>query len=491
MRLLQGLLLFLTLCAPAAAEDRRLNRSGYVSVTLEPVLQESNLWQSAYAASLDQLFQTRTADFAADLAESLEKTVFRGRLRVLPGYRLKEQAAFREAGERDTFLVTVDLRSRYGLSAGSTFAACLSGASCLLLSPFDLFTYKARTEATVGAFYFAPDGRRVRLTQRRYKSSGSVSGDFFEANDLPRELEWIGQLTDRALADLKGKALAELPAELVQRSWAEAAQELARPPAGGPDALGLPPEPRLAPRPPPEPAAGSQAARANPHELLIPGLPREEKAGHPEVAELPRQAQPGPAAGPPPEAGQPLGLEAMVRQVGRSVFKVRTSEGTGSGFVFSRRGYGFTAMHVVEGASSITIRFHNGREMPARLLMAEPRLDLAVLAFAPSEEIVPLPLGDSDPIVAGDPIVAIGYPLDLGLSVVPGTISAIIPHVHGPLFQIDTLLQPGSSGGPLLNARGEGIGITFRGTVGSSRGYTYAVSSEAARQMFGHLMAEP
>jgi S1-C subfamily serine protease len=190
-------------------------------------------------------------------------------------------------------------------------------------------------------------------------------------------------------------------------------------------------------------------------------------------------------------APAPAAAEALAAAMAPSVFEVRTPEGTGSGFVLAREGYGFTALHVVEGASAITLRFADGRETAAQLAAAEPRLDLALLAFPPEHAAVPLPLGDSAAVEVGTAVLSLGYPNGSGLASVPGTVAAIIPHPNAPLFKIDPLLAPGNSGGPVLNARGEGIGITFRGTVGDPRGYTYAVSMNAARALLARLPARP
>lgn len=445
------LLLCLLAASPAAAEDRRLNRSGYISVTMDPILYESNLYQTTYMASLDQLFRTETTAFAEGLAEGLEKTAFRGRLRVLPGYRLEEQVEFRDRGEPDTFLITADLRSSYGLSERSSFAACLAPASCFLLSSLNMLTFKSSTEATISAFYFTPDGRRLRLVQNRYETKGSVSGDFFDAMDMSRELEWITLLTDQALDDLKRKILAELPPALVQRAWTKAAEVLSRPPAGG--RAGLPPAPQLASKAPAaETATGEPAAAVR-----------------------------------KPAEGGALNLQELVRRSSPAVFKIRTPQATGSGFVVSRRGYGVTSLHVVEGSGPITIRFHNGTELPARVVVSEPKLDLAILAFD-GGGLTTLPLGDSERIATGERLVAVGYPLETGLTVVPGTVSSLEPFRGTPLIHFSASLPTGNSGGPLVNDRGEAVGITFRRTVGDKEGTAFGIPINAARRLFEQFL---
>jgi hypothetical protein len=431
---------------------QRLNRSGYISVTMSPLLAESNLWQTSYRDTLNQLFLSRTEDFAEGLAEGLEKTAFRGRLRVLPGYLPEEHNVLRNAVEPDNFLLTVDLRSSYGLSEGSSLAACLSGASCFLLSPLKMFSFNSRAEASVSAFYITPEGKKLRLTQNRYQTGGGISGNFFEAMDLARELEWITRLTDESLHDLKGKILAELPPELVRRSWRKAADDLSQPVAGGTANPPLPPE------------------------LNLPASEEDKAAVSSE-----RQT------GKEPAAGQGFNLQGLVRKVSPSVFKVRTEEETGSGFVFSRRGYGLTSLHVVEGAKTITIRFHNGEELGAKVVLTDPALDVAVLAFAP-QGLTPLQLGDSDRLSVGEQLVGVGYPLDLGLSVVTSEVSSLESYRGTSLIRIATPLAPGNSGGPLVNEQGQGVGINFRKSVDPENEITFGIPINSARPLFKHLM---
>ncbi len=145
-------------------------------------------------------------------------------------------------------------------------------------------------------------------------------------------------------------------------------------------------------------------------------------------------------------------------------------QGTGSGFVIDKEGYILTNYHVVEGASRITVKFHNDpKEYQARLVGAAPPLDVALLKVdAPKERLVPLVLGDSDRIRVGQKAIAMGNPFGLEFTVTQGIVSAIrenpgaigdesglVPQV----IQTDAAINPGNSGGPLLNSRGEVMGI--------------------------------
>jgi putative serine protease PepD len=153
--------------------------------------------------------------------------------------------------------------------------------------------------------------------------------------------------------------------------------------------------------------------------------------------------------------------------------EVQRTEGisTGSGFVLREDGYILTNNHVVAGASgdrSITVAFADGSEHPAELVGATADYDLAVVRVE-LRGLRPLVLGDSDAVVVGDAVLAVGAPLGLESTVTSGIISAL----HRPVqagegeqqaafidaIQTDAAINPGNSGGPLLNAAGEVVGI--------------------------------
>ncbi|GAB4175046.1 MAG: hypothetical protein Tsb0017_16770 [Geothermobacteraceae bacterium] len=407
-----------------ARADSRLNRSGYIAVSIDPILYESNLWETSHRISLDRFFNEEARQLGEALAEGLEKTTFRGRLRVVPGYRMEDQAKFREQGRPETFLITVDIRSRYGLTRGSPAAACLSGMTCLLLSPAPLFTYETRTEATVTAFYFTSEGRRLRLVQESFTSQGKVSGDFYDAMDMTQELEWITKLTGEAIEDIRRKILAELPTELVSRSWRKAADDLRRAPTGIVGTPGLPPEPDV--------------ATHKPVDIQPSDLKRRRVAGE-----------------------KPLNLQELVRLVSPAILKVRTDKAVGSGFVISRRGFALTSLHVVQKADRVTVQGHGRQPQQARVVQRYPELDLAILAFEGVAQGT-MRMGESAQLEPGDSVVAIGYPLDVGLSITPGLVAGLETWRGQPLIRIDVEVPAGSSGGPLVDTSGAVVGIIFR-----------------------------
>lgn len=182
-------------------------------------------------------------------------------------------------------------------------------------------------------------------------------------------------------------------------------------------------------------------------------------------------------------------------------------QGTGSGFVIDKEGYILTNYHVVEGASQITVKFHNDpKEYRARLVGAAPPLDVALLKVeAPKERLVPLVLGDSDKIRVGQKAIAMGNPFGLEFTVTQGIVSAIrenpgaigdesglVPQV----IQTDAAINPGNSGGPLLNSRGEVIGIntaifTPTGQFGAAQfaGVGFALPINLVKQYLPELRA--
>jgi S1-C subfamily serine protease len=144
-----------------------------------------------------------------------------------------------------------------------------------------------------------------------------------------------------------------------------------------------------------------------------------------------------------------------------------TQRSLGSGFVFDIAGHIVTNYHVVQGADSIEVSFSNNESVQARLVGTDPSTDLAVLKVnTPSRGLAPLPLGDSGAVRVGDAVVAIGNPFGYERSVTAGIVSAIGRVLEAPnrlaienAIQTDAPINPGSSGGPLLNTRGEVIGV--------------------------------
>jgi serine protease Do len=135
----------------------------------------------------------------------------------------------------------------------------------------------------------------------------------------------------------------------------------------------------------------------------------------------------------------------------------------GSGFVISAEGLVLTNNHVVEGVDRVRVVFSDGVESDAVVVGQDAKTDLALLRVERTEDLHPLPLGDSDAILPGDWVVAIGNPFGLDHTVTVGIVSAKGRDIgHGPYddyIQTDAAMNPGNSGGPLLDMRGEVVGI--------------------------------
>jgi len=182
---------------------------------------------------------------------------------------------------------------------------------------------------------------------------------------------------------------------------------------------------------------------------------------------------------------------------------VRTSDsffdqrGAGTGVVIDQRGLIVTAAHVVEGASTVQIRFATGERVSGRVLGTDEANDIALLRVDRLPEGVPVAvLGDSDRVQVGDFVVAIGSPFGLSGTVTQGIVSAVNRSWNPPgdrlrtgLIQTDAPINPGNSGGPLFDARGEVIGITImiespiRGNVGIG----FAVPSNTVKRVLPQL----
>ncbi len=141
----------------------------------------------------------------------------------------------------------------------------------------------------------------------------------------------------------------------------------------------------------------------------------------------------------------------------------RASEG--SGVVISAEGLVLTNAHVVRGARRISVHSDRGEGYEARVMAVEDDLDLAVLKIQGAAKLTPLTIGDSDELMLGETVIAIGNPLGLGLTVSTGVVASvrrdleITRGIQQSFVQTDAAINPGNSGGALVNINGELIGI--------------------------------
>ena len=135
----------------------------------------------------------------------------------------------------------------------------------------------------------------------------------------------------------------------------------------------------------------------------------------------------------------------------------------GSGFIVDKEGYILTNNHVVDGADDIRVTLLDGRTYDAEVKGRDPKTDIALIKIKPENGLPVATLGDSDALLVGEWVIAIGNPFGFGHTVTAGIVSAkdrtIGAGPYDSFIQTDASINPGNSGGPLLNARGEVVGI--------------------------------
>ncbi len=160
----------------------------------------------------------------------------------------------------------------------------------------------------------------------------------------------------------------------------------------------------------------------------------------------------------------------------------------GSGVIASGDGYVITNNHVIEDADEVKVALADGREFPARIVLKDDRIDLAVLKVDTDEDMPPLTIGDSDSVEVGDLVLAIGNPFGVGQTVTSGIVSGLARNKVGVsdfgfFIQTDASINPGNSGGALIGMNGELLGINSaifsRG--GGSNGVGFAIPANLAK----------
>ncbi len=170
----------------------------------------------------------------------------------------------------------------------------------------------------------------------------------------------------------------------------------------------------------------------------------------------------------------------------------------GSGFVIDKAGHIITNDHVVAGAQKIQVSFSGSDELNASVVGKDPSTDVAVLQVdARSRSLTPIPLGNSDAVQVGDAVVAIGNPFSLTRTATAGIVSAVQRTIDAPngltidhVIQTDAAINHGNSGGPLLNARGQVIGVNAQipNESGGNVGIGFAIPINTVKGVVAQLI---
>jgi putative serine protease PepD len=201
----------------------------------------------------------------------------------------------------------------------------------------------------------------------------------------------------------------------------------------------------------------------------------------------------------PTSSSGSLSVQSIYQLANKGVVEVTAGQGQGSGFVYDGDGHIITNDHVVDGATSVSVRFWNGKTFDAQVVGTDASTDLAVLKVdAPASQLFPLSLGDSSKLAVGDSVVAIGSPFGLEGTVTSGIVSALHREMTSPnhfaidnSIQTDAAINHGNSGGPLLNAQGKVVGITsqIESNSGGNEGVGFAIPSNTVSSIAAQLIS--
>lgn len=192
------------------------------------------------------------------------------------------------------------------------------------------------------------------------------------------------------------------------------------------------------------------------------------------------------------EDGLPDQFRKFFRGDGRSQPQTREAQAVGSGFIISADGKILTNAHVVDGANTVTVKLSDNSEYQAKVIGKDKQSDVALLKID-AKNLPAAHLGNSDQLSVGEWVLAIGSPFGLDYSATQGIVSALgrnLPNeTYVPFIQTDAAVNPGNSGGPLFNTRGEVIGINSQiySQTGGYQGLSFAIPINTARGVADEL----
>jgi S1-C subfamily serine protease len=179
-------------------------------------------------------------------------------------------------------------------------------------------------------------------------------------------------------------------------------------------------------------------------------------------------------------------------------FGPQETSASGSGFVIDKAGHIVTNYHVIEGAKEVQVNFSGDDRMDAKVVGTDPSTDIAVLEIdAQARALTPLPLGDSETVRVGDAVIAIGNPFSLERTVTAGIVSALQRKITAPdgfaideVIQTDAAINRGNSGGPLMNANGEVVGVNaqIETETGGNVGIGFAIPINTVKEVVSQLI---
>ncbi len=195
------------------------------------------------------------------------------------------------------------------------------------------------------------------------------------------------------------------------------------------------------------------------------------------------------------ETISPSVVKIEVRHRTQRPWGAEETGGAGSGFLFTANGYILTNSHVVNGATEFMVTLHDGQRFHAEKVGDDPHTDLAVIRIH-VDGLIAAAFGDAKALKPGHVVVAVGNPLGFGTTVTAGVVSALGRSLRSQsgrliddVIQTDAALNPGNSGGPLVNSRGEVVGVNTA-IIHGAQGMCFAISVSTAKLVAGQLIKE-